>query len=96
MKTKHAPTTSLPWRGRQHPDDHEAMFHQVNGEQGDCVAAYMPKKDADYVVHACNAYPRLVKVLQTFADIHSHEDTREALHAAMKACDLLLEELGEL
>ncbi len=78
------PETSLPW------DKIEAShIFYVNEEDGVRYLDSASCKDRDFMVHACNAYPKLVENLKSSAT--GCGDTGCAFNAQE-----LLKELGEL
>lgn len=88
MTTKHQPATPLPWLGgqtitaRKDPSgayDRISVAQRVNRPQ-----------DAAYIVHACEAYPKLAAFAQSIAA----EGHRLGTHAAR--AEALLRELGEV
>jgi hypothetical protein len=97
------PATSLPWK--LHGQDREIGSLDLNGA-GDYAGAGYSDKDAAYIVHAGNNYPRMVEALrqlQTKADAlikanwiedHGQKDVGEAWEACDKAA-ALIKELGE-
>ena len=82
------PATSLPWRVG---DAGHTVFGPPNGKTNPgMVAQYckMQGPNAAYIVHACNAYPRLVEALRDVVENPS-ETMRD--NAA-----IVLRSLGEL
>lgn len=98
METKIKPAAPLPWT-------RSGQFINARGIL-DLIAEVMHREgthqDAAYIVHACNAYPRLVEVLRELhyravyavGDCRDHSD-RGAAKVAIDAASALLRELGE-
>ena len=87
------PATSLPWingfaidRANIYQDDGTGLDNTCKHARADTF------QDADYIVHACNAYPELVAALRRFAD-RSDEDVNHFGRA--DDAGVLLRELGE-
>lgn len=104
------PATPLPWNvaGDQTSGcivkagdgiaSHVAKYHDqwVCEEHGN-TDGYGAFRNAAYIAHAANAYPRLVEMLQivrTIAGMRLEQDDRPEW-AKLKQCDALLAELGE-
>ena len=85
----HKPATPLPWI-----DDGSAVIGNDGGPGFCYVAEQACKSDRAYIVHACNAYPRLVSALRDARmrlwQWDSHPSSR-----AVPEIDALLRELGE-
>lgn len=97
MTAKHSPATSLPWETEKLrapnggtyyrcgiPDDSSPVaqiFGTMNG-------GYEASKNADYIVHAANAYPKLVEALR---DLVERDNAK-----AEAMAENLLRELGEV
>lgn len=86
------PATPLPWAVRKEPDepskDGEYMQCWIEPRIGEIYYTTLRgQQDADYIVHACNAYPKLVEALRE----HAHRGTQRGDHAID-----LLRSLGEL
>lgn len=87
------PATSLPW----------IVWNDETGcliQEEQCEFTHVPTsvaevyrdcKDAAYIVHACNAYPRLVEALREVIEVWSSYDTSGTLEDARA----LLAELGK-
>lgn len=109
MTAKHSPATSLPW----HPDLNRIY---ANGDKAPQIA-YCPKEsegrhgikrsesedNAAYIVHAANAYPKLVAEVENLIDllesaVRAMQYAKTQSHneeAAIKRANRLLRELGE-
>ena len=108
------PATSLPWEASRRDDKQgnwtDTLIEQAVNYGGLRIArvenpTHQGFVDAVYIVHACNAYPRLVEALrQCCAAIEAaeaYEQERSGELDAMPepsrdAAELLLRELGEL
>lgn len=67
MTTKNAPATPLPWKPHGEPRYSSVREATTDGAPRCVVRAGGSKRnsqDADYIVHACNAYPELVAALR--------------------------------
>lgn len=94
LTVRHTPATALPWMTwRQLKDGSENV---VNSERAFVCEVGIPigdpeerdyRHDALYIAHACNAYPKLIAMLQRAA----LDENYEADH-----CLDLMRELGEL
>lgn len=60
MTAKHSPATSLPWDG---PVNYGVSKFEVQGPHSR-LATVDKLPDAAYIVHAANAYPKLVEALR--------------------------------
>ena len=94
------PATPLPWINSSHP---ESDYAEIQGPL-EGIAAQSSHADAAYIVHACNAYPKLVEaLLACCAAIEAseaydmeHNGTYDALpEPCREAAQSLLESLGE-
>ena len=100
------PATPLPWSQQ---GDHVVSYgHRLVGAIADSTqSVYKPLRigsdhwdagmtDAAYIVHACNAYPRLVEALRGIFDADTRADmSLRQKQDARKAAGELLRELGE-
>lgn len=84
MNKKQKPSTSLPWEPIKLPG-----HYGVVNEQDLRVCESQDSEDAAYIVHAANAYPKLVEALRNAL----RGDKFKAI-AELEAADLL-RELGE-
>jgi hypothetical protein len=91
------PATALPWKHTgTHYADCGGRFQEVVGHEGrEVISECGPcAEDAAYLVHAANAYPRLiaaVKAMQQAAHLGESWDADD-----FRAVDALLRELREL
>ncbi len=97
------PATPLPWQQDDDtyilgPDGSSVLAPTLDGEdRGECYEA----QDAAYIVHACNAYPRLVEALGDILAVLSHDPDNARLaraiygNGAADKARALLRELGE-
>lgn len=89
MKT---PATPLPWRATK-----KAVMPKVFGPEcglyrsSEQVAAPGNEKDAAYIAHAANAYPKLIEALRHCIRVSPLRDT-----PADDEAEALLRDLGEL
>lgn len=95
MNTKHTPATSLPWATRQPAKGN--IYTLTDNTPAVAVAthhhgAQAQFQNADYIAHACNAYPELVAAIRE--DLKGYLGDFPAGHAATKLRDLLAK-LGE-
>ena len=96
MTAKHKPATALPWSVDQTPSG----FEVVNEETLFTVARIptsqrsmstrMMETNAAYIVHAANAYPKLVEAIKD--SLHGHCDVGSQSSALFLR---ILRELGE-
>lgn len=88
---KHEPATALPWKAASAFVNNAPNVGVVTtGKWGAAnVAQCSEQKNADYIAHAANAYPRLVAALRACLD------ARETWTAEEHAAYGLLRELGE-
>jgi hypothetical protein len=108
---KVVPITPLPFRAVDRNDLLEAgeaahCYWEIGGGRGYlpsdeltgfCLRGFIHVDDARYIVHAANAYPKLVAALQALTETgHTPEDAAEYRRKAMTAADDLLAELGEI
>jgi hypothetical protein len=84
FKTKNRPATPLPW-ANQPADEYEGVLALVDDEMLE-VAKVDDAKNAAYIAHAANAYPKLVEAL--------YKRTYDGI--TVKDIRTLLLELGEL
>jgi hypothetical protein len=87
---KHEPETPLPWRVG---DAGHTVFGPPNGNpspQTVTMSKGVRKKDAAYIAHTANAYPKLVAALRRLAE-RMPNDTEGAYADGMK----LLRDIGE-
>ena len=98
MDTKPAikPAAPLPYRCDSHPEEDFAEILSSN----DGPVARTTHDDAAYIVHACNAYPKLVEALRVAADqiAYLQEISGNDKHGpldALRDARALLRELGE-
>lgn len=63
MTIKHQPATPLPWNDPQRRSS-AAGLHMVDGGERRGFIGCVTAGDAAYLVHASNAYPKLVKALR--------------------------------
>jgi hypothetical protein len=90
----HEPETPLPWQNTGDVDNSQVyrdVFRVREGGADFVAEACISTQDASYIVHACNAYPKLVEFLQRIASesrVAGWVTTRDAIE--------LLKELGEL
>ena len=87
MNKKQKPSTSLPWEPIKLPG-----HYGVVNEQDLRVCESQDSEDAAYIVHAANAYPKLVEALQSIANAPATQP--EAIGIALAARSVL-RELGE-
>jgi len=98
MTPKHTPATPLPWYSRPSAGDQQ---HMVSSEKtGETVAVfYRAKKDAAYAAHAAEHYPKLVRLLKTYAGCDLNEGNCASLEVATKRIRFLareaLRDIGE-
>lgn len=89
---KNKPATPLPWTSN--PDSQN--IYSANDRKG-AIAMAINTHDAAYMLHAANAYPKLVAALLALTETgHTPEDRDEYLRKAHTAADDLLSELGEV
>jgi hypothetical protein len=91
------PRAPLPWEcDLDRTRAHSRLIRSVGGE----VIAYdVGAPDADYIVHAANAYPKLVEMLKTISSggyVIARERGGEQTILPVKQIKALLTELGEL
>ena len=90
MNKKQKPSTSLPWEPIKLPG-----HYGVVNEQDLRVCESQDSEDAAYIVHAANAYPKLIEALRVSLRVSSlpfdHADKR----ANPERLRALLRELGE-
>jgi len=96
MTTK--PATPLPWLRAGRDADTRGIFLRSDFRK---PAAYHvlvmgapADQDAAYIVHACNAYPRLVEALRGLWSHFKHDGSDEA-DALAKSARALLRSFGE-
>lgn len=107
--TKQTPATPLPW----HTQLGSESFYRIHerrlvtsgrGLEGTHISKMMHdergEKDAAYIAHACNAYPKLVEVLRMVAPIIERfageaEPQNSVLDQRRDQLRALLRELGE-
>lgn len=93
-RTNLKPATPLPWRVAA-VEEGRFPCYPINDSKGVNISnVYIharggSNKDAEYIAHACNAYPKLVDAVQMLT--YGSERNPEAWHFAMR----LLRELGE-
>jgi hypothetical protein len=95
MTAKHSPATSLPWA---EPVNYGASKFEIQG-QNSRLATIDKLPDAAYIVHAANAYPKLVEALrETLRDRLTQANLHQlppGIRARLEAARALLRELGE-
>lgn len=82
-----APITSLPWTSQ----GVSRFIYQVNDNRPP-LATVVDARDARYIAHAANAYPKLVAALQEIRKYLSKEERTLDQHVEAM---LLLRSLGE-
>lgn len=99
MNAKHKPSTPLPFV--MHMRAFNSPYYEITGGRGyfaDGIGfslnGYIHEDDAAYIVHACNAYPRLVGTL--LAAIRILRATGHSQWEETQMAEGLLRELGEL
>ena len=85
MNKKQKPSTSLPWEPIKLPG-----HYGVVNEQDLRVCESQDSEDAAYIVHAANAYPKLVEAIKD--SLHGHCDVGSQSSALFLR---ILRELGE-
>lgn len=94
---KHNPEMDLPWRAIKRDGafqvltDDNVRVASLNYAHGVAAAHDCQRANADYIAHACNAYPQLVEALRKIARTPSAGNMAEARASAFQ----LLGELGE-
>jgi len=91
------PSTPLPWRFALDSYGVQRIWGVSHGEtcdiastEGDGSIPYAEREqNAHYIVHACNAYPRLIEALKAIEDHHNEDDSWRGIARA------LLKELEE-
>lgn len=105
---KHQPATALPWKVAAVAPGRYPFYPIVSGEhnvaQVDINARGGSNRDAAYIAHACNVYPKLVEALHVEL---ARAETEYAIHEidqhsaydgdllALFALRALLRDLGE-
>jgi hypothetical protein len=88
------PATPLPWQAHHIERWHITAVASMMGPSDE------QKRNIDYALHACNAYPELVAVLRIFANCDLDESNCASLEVATRRIHTiarpLLRELGEL
>ena len=59
--------TATPWEVSD-PGDDEGVFICKVGELNTCLAAYVAKEDADFIVRACNTHESLVEACKSMVE----------------------------
>ena len=91
MTAKHSPATSLPWA---EPVNYGASKFEIQGR--DCRLATIDKlPDAAYIVHAANAYQKLVEALREISCLDGRVIGVNRDEYAKKVAEEILRELGE-
>lgn len=94
MNKKQKPSTSLPWETIKLPG-----YYGVVNEQDLRACESQDSKDAAYIVHAANAYPKLVEALrETLRDRLTQANLHQlppGIRARLESARALLRELGE-
>ena len=85
MNKKQKPSTSLPWEPIKLPG-----HYGVVNEQDLRVCESQDSEDAAYIVHAANAYPKLVEALRLIVN-----DAHTGHYAVSQDASAILRELGE-
>lgn len=100
MTTKHTPATPLPWQHRYISDTKfpNAIVTPDNARE---VCLTEARKDAAYLAHAANAYPRQVGAAKELAQmareaVATRNVDNVLLMDAILRMESLLRELGEL
>ena len=91
MTAKHSPATSLPWDG---PVNYGVSKFEVQGPHSR-LATVDKLPDAAYIVHAANAYPKLVEALRGIVEQVECMNAQGAFGADYDTARALLRELGE-
>ena len=77
MKT---PATPLPWCISNPDGDTDTQVIQMREDNPSAVCMGSHEPDAEYIVHACNAYPQLIVELdETLHDLNTWDGTPDAL-----------------
>jgi hypothetical protein len=63
-KPNRVPSSSLPWTV-EHVEEKDVFYSVVRDPSGDFFKVYAWPEDADYFVHAANAYPGLIEFLKS-------------------------------
>jgi hypothetical protein len=99
MTAKHSPATSLPWKLKQ---DKAAPYSGIYTETGKQIThenGATSDENAAYIVHAANAYPKLVEALrETLRDRLTQANLHQlppGIRARLESARALLRELGE-
>jgi hypothetical protein len=93
MSTKHAPATPLPWH-RYNQDRGSIHF-------GRALETITGDDDLDFAIHACNAYPKLIEILNMVTGDISNLDPKypasfeSGMAFMMDKAEDLKKELGE-
>jgi hypothetical protein len=99
--------TPLPWEWWT-SNSHERLTSKVTGHDGDVISAYIARDghpclnvrqiNMEYIKHACNHYPRLVRVLKRIASIEDKLDGGDwdEIIEARAVANQALRELGEI
>ena len=94
MKPAPKPATALPWKIVAGQSERE-IFRADDVTHSIARCGFQGEKNAAYVVHACNAYPRLVAALRE-AYLTVHPGMPVEYRIKLAAIGDLLRELGEL
>ena len=77
MTTEKQPANSLPWTVGGHPgNDAGSDWRDILAPSsfGPLYVGEAIKEDAAYIVHACNAYPKLVEALRKVLSLRERSD----------------------
>ena len=99
MTAKHKPATALPWETAVNGEE-PPQWDVCAANGGDMVADLMNmpdtgEQDAAYIVHAANAYPRLVEALRNLKEQVECMNAQQAFGRDYDEARALLRELGE-
>ena len=89
--TAKQPATALPWEG---PVNYGVSKFEVQGPHSR-LATVDKLPDAAYIVHAANAYPKLVKALRNLKEQVECMNAQQAFGRDYEEAAALLRELGE-
>ena len=108
MTAKHSPATSLPWVTEKLRAPNGGTYYRCGSESdsgpvvqvfGTMSGAYDAHANAAYIVHAANAYPKLVEALrETLRDRLTQANLHQlppGIRSRLESARALLRELGE-
>lgn len=92
------PESPLPWKiepryGRPDDKSNQQPWEVMTDEFGTLTGEYSNYKDSAYIIHACNAYPKLIKAIKEFTQDSYFAEEKDNFYP--QEIRDLLKDLGE-